>query len=191
MNISFCLGNGPSRLNFDLNLLKTAGPTYGCNNLIETFELDNTVIVDRSLLVDMISQCYNTKTNIYTRKRWKNLVEAENLHFLNSPIKYPIEKWDNEIHWGSGTHAINLAASNGADIIIMLGYDLYSGNVYNNVTVDPNCWIYQIKKCFDLYPNIQFVQIQDDKWENPNIWDNENYSQDSFKGLIDILNTME
>ena len=191
MNISFCIGNGPSRLKFDLNLLKDIGPTYGCNNLIETFELDNTIIVDRKLLIDFISRGYNKRTNIYTRQRWQSLIQAENLYFLKHPIKHAQIKYEKEINWGSGTHAINLAASRNADIIIMIGYDLYDGNVYNNQIVDPSCWIYQIKKCFDLYPDIQFVQIQDNNWKTPNLWNNENYSQDSFSGLINILGTLE
>lgn len=189
MNISFCIGNGPSRLNFDLNLLKDIGPTYGCNKLIETFELDNTIIVDRMLLIDLISKGYNKKTNIYTRQRWKTLIQAENLCFLDNPIRNTHAKYEKEMSWGSGTHAINLAASRGADVIIMLGYDLYEGNVYSNLTVDPSCWIYQIKKCFDLYPDIQFVQIQNADWKKPDSWNNENYSQDNFAQLMPILET--
>lgn len=191
MNISFCIGNGPSRLNFDLSLLKDIGPSYGCNKLIETFDLDNTIVVDRSLLIDLISRGYNKKTNIYTRQRWKSLVQAENLCFLEHPIKHAQIKFEKEINWGSGTHAINLAASRGADIIVMLGYDLYEGNVYNSQTVDPSCWIYQIKKCFDLYPDVQFVQIQSDNWTKPESWNNENYSQDTFDQLIPILDSFK
>lgn len=181
MNIAFCLGNGPSRKNFDLDKLKAVGPTYGCNRLIEKVSVDNTIAVDRSVVIDLIAQGYNRKTNIYTRKIWQKLVQADNLYFLDDPIKDPIEKWDNEMHWGSGVHALNLAAKRGADIVIMLGYDLY------NSDYDPSCWIYQISKCFELHPLTQFVQIQDGKWETPKSWIADNFLMDTYKGLVQLL----
>ena len=64
MNFAFCIGNGSSKNKFDLNSLKDVGPTYGCNALIETFDLDNTIIVDKDLLIDIISRGFNKKTNI-------------------------------------------------------------------------------------------------------------------------------
>jgi hypothetical protein len=181
MNIAFCIGNGPSRKNFDINKLKVVGPTYGCNHLVETFPVDNTIVVDKNTLIDLIARGYNKKTNVYTRRVWHNLVQADNLYFLNDPIKNPIEIWDREIQWGSGVHALNLAASLGADIIIMLGYDLYNSNF------DPKCWIYQINKCFELHPQTQFVQIQNDKWQPPEIWTADNFLIDTYKGLVQLL----
>lgn len=188
MNFAFCIGNGISRLKFDLTQLKEFGPTYGCNQLIETFDLDNTIVVDKTLLIDLVSRGHNKETNLYTRKRWKNLISADNLHFLDDPIQTPQEKWDNEIHWGSGTHAINLAAKNNADIVVMLGYDLHKKGVYNAQTVDPTCWIYQISKCFEMYPSTQFVQIQDKKWKCPKEWTSENFLRDDFKKIVQLLN---
>jgi hypothetical protein len=181
VNISFCIGNGPSKKKLDLNLLKDVGPIYGCNRLVETFLVDNTIVVDRNTLIDLIAQGYNNKTNIYTRRAWHKLVQADNLYFLDDPIKNPVEIWDKESHWGSGVHALNLAAKHGADIVIMLGYDLY------NADLDPSCWIYQIKKCFELYSNTQFVQIQNDKWECPQEWDTENFLIDNFKNLLKMI----
>ncbi len=190
MNIAFCIGNGASRVKFNLKLLKELGPTYGCNQLIESFELDNTIVVDKNLFIDLVSKGYNKKTNLYTRIRWKSIVEAENLKFLENPIKEPTSRWDNEIHWGSGTHALNLAANNNAEIIVMLGYDLYNANLYTNKIVDPACWIYQIKKCFDMYPAVEFVQIQPKKWQCPKEWDNTNLSVDTFDNLLLQLKVM-
>ena len=34
---AYCIGNGPSRKNFDLNRLKVTGQTYGCNALYRDF----------------------------------------------------------------------------------------------------------------------------------------------------------
>lgn len=181
MNIVFCIGNGPSRSNVDLNVLQSVGPVYGCNELIKTFALDNTIVVDKNLLIDLVSEGYNLNTNIFTRNRWAKLLEAENVYFLDNPIKEPVALWDRELQWGSGTHALNLAAKSGADVIVMIGYDLY------NAELDPACWIYQINKCFELYPDIQFVQIQDSNWATPNEWTAENFLRDDFVGLSQLL----
>ena len=191
MNIAFCIGNGLSRKNINVSELKEIGPVYGCNKLIVDVEIDNTIIVDKDLLLELISQGYNKKTNIYTRKRWQKLITAENLFFLSDPITDIKNRWDNEIHWGSGTHALNLAASTGVELIIMLGYDLYKGNVYSNNNVDPSCWIYQINQCFLKYPNVQFVQIQDDNWKIPKEWQTDNFTLDSYSSLKNILKELE
>lgn len=179
MNIAFCVGNGSSRKKVDLSELKAIGPVYGCNNLIEEFALDNTIIVDRKPLIDLISRGFNKQTNVYTRKRWQPLIQADNMHFLSDPISKPVELWDREIHWGSGTHSLNLAAKNGSDVIVMIGYDLYD--------IDPACWIYQISKCFEMYPDTQFVQIQNKKWETPTSWTASNFQRDDFIGLTKLL----
>jgi len=190
MNLAFCIGNGESRSKLNLEKLKDVGPIYGCNQLIETFDLDNTIVVDKSLLIDFLARGINKKTNLYTRNRWKSTVQADNLHFLDDPIKEPIHRWDNEIHWGSGVHALNLAAKNNAEVVVMLGYDLYDKSIYNEQTVDPACWIYQIKKCFDMHHTVEFVQIQKEGWVCPPEWDRSNFSLDTFSSLNKIIKEM-
>lgn len=189
MNLAFCIGNGPSREKFKLDLLKGKGTTYGCNYLIETFPLDNTVVVDRMLLISMLSQNYQDRTILHTRQKWKNAVGVE-LNYLDAPVKEIKQRWDNEIHWGSGTHALNLAAEQGADLIVMLGYDLYSGNLYSNKTVDPSCWIYQISLLLRKFPDTQFVQIQPKKWKVPESWKVDNFSVDDFAALRSMLDDL-
>ena len=181
MNIAFCIGNGSSKDNFDLNILKDLGPIYGCNTLIENVDLDNTIVVDKNVLIDLIAKGYNRKTNIYTRQTWHKLVQADNLFYLSNPVEEPIHRWDQESQWGSGVHALNLAATHGAEIVVMLGYDLY------NADLRPNCLIYQINKCFEIHSNTQFVQIQNDDWVCPNEWISTNFLRDNFDGLTNLL----
>lgn len=188
MNIALCIGNGSSRNNIKLEDIQTLGPTYGCNQLIETFALDNTIVVDKLLLIDLLSKGFSAKTNLYTRQRWKNIVDDANLKFLDEPIDNPTTKWDNEIHWGSGTHALNLAAKNGAQLIVMIGYDLYDEGIYSNKKIDPACWIHQIKKCFDIHSKVEFVQIQTKKWQCPTEWNSSNFSIDNFQSLLKMTN---
>lgn len=186
MNIAFCIGNGPSRMRFKLETLQGRGKTYGCNYLIETFPLDHTIVVDRMLLINMVSQGYQNRTSLHTRKKWKDVIGVE-LGYLDAPVTDIKHRWDNETHWGSGTHALNLAASHGADLVIMIGYDLYSGNIYSNQDVDPRCWIYQISRIFNKFPDTQFVQIQPEGWKVPESWKSENFSNDDFVALQSML----
>ena len=179
MNIAFCIGNGVSREKLNLELLTGKGVTYGCNHLIETFPLDNTIVVDRMPLVTMLSKGLHTKTKLYTRRKWRSAIDVP-INYLNPPMNNIRHRWDIEIHWGSGTHALNLAAEDGADIVVMIGYDLY-GNV------DPACWIYQIEKLFEKYPDTQFVQIQPKGWKTPATWTAENFSVDDFVALKKLL----
>ena len=43
---AYCIGNGPSRKDFDLNRLKATGQTYGCNALYRDFMPDFIFSVD-------------------------------------------------------------------------------------------------------------------------------------------------
>jgi len=85
----------------------------------------------------------------------------------------------------------------------MLGYDLYGfdgkiNNVYkgsNNYSaadskaVNYDIWVEQCSIIFEKYPNIQFVQIQNESWEPPNKWlKYDNVVYDTF-GAMSILLT--
>lgn len=179
MKLAFCIGNGASKEKFDLTLLTGKGVTYGCNDFIETFPLDNTIVVDRLPLITMLSKNLHTKTNLYTRNKWRNAIDVE-LHYLKPPMSTIKNRWDNEIHWGSGTHSLNLAAEQGADLVVMIGYDLYG-------KVDPACWIYQIECLFEKFPDTQFVQIQSKGWKVPESWTAENFTVDNFAALKTLL----
>jgi len=200
MKIAFVIGNGHSRSVFDINQLGNHGVTYGCNLLIQDQQLDNCVACDRKLAIHLISQGYDKLTNLWTRQRWLDIISANDAKALPEPIAVAKERWDKEIHWGSGTHAANIAAEQGADVIVMLGFDLWPredglGNIYKDVQpfyedrqVDPRCWIYQFSRLFQKFPNTSFVQIQPHSWKDPGEWtSSENYSRDDFHGLREWL----
>ena len=194
MKFAFCFGNGRSRIGIDPAKYADYGPTYGTNYMIKDFSLDNTIVADKQLIIELLSNGYQNKTNLYTRKRWKDTIKEERLQELPNPIGKPEHRWDNEIHWGSGCHAVNLAASHKANVIVMLGYDLWSlngkeNNIYSDKKpVDPSAWIHQLNLCFAKYPNVQFVQIQPDKWRTPEEWTiHSNYHTDSITNLDTII----
>lgn len=182
MKVAVCIGNGSSRKDFDLTKIKDIGPNYGCNQLIEEFPLDNTIVVDRALLLELLSKGYHNKTNLYTREKWVRTIES-NLKSLSTPDFLKLHRWDNEQHWGSGIHALNLAASHQPDLIIMLGYDIWPSKDSDKI-VDPGCWIYQISRILSLYPHINFVQIQPKTWVCPDLLsERENLMIDDYEKL--------
>lgn len=204
MKISFVIGNGFSRSVFDLSLLKNKGITYGCNLLIEDFQLDNTVACDRNMLVYLIACGFDNMTNLWTRSRWRNSIGSGTFKDLPTPINNPVERWDKEIQWGSGTHALNLAAEQGADVVAMIGFDVWIRNdgqnnvyqdrypLYENKEIGPECWIYQIERLLQKYPDTSFVQIQPTSWRDPESWTKyANYSRDTFAGLKTLLEDIE
>jgi len=195
VKIAFVIGNGYSRTVFNVSKLADFGVTYGCNILIEDTPLDNTVVVDRNVLIHLISQGYAQKTNLWTRGRWIRILDAPLLKELPIPLDEKTHRWDAELHWGSGTHAVHLAASQDANVVVLIGFDLWPrtdapGNIYHgtqfykNTQPGPECWIHQIYKVMIKFPDVSFVQIQPAKWKSPVSWDTcSNYSRDSYSGL--------
>jgi hypothetical protein len=64
MSKVFLIGNGESRKDFDLNLLKTHGKIYGCNGLYRVFTPDVLISVDHGIMHEIYhtGYCYNNKT---------------------------------------------------------------------------------------------------------------------------------
>ena len=197
MKISFCIGNGTSRADFDLTTL-TQGPTYGCNLLVESFSLDNTIVCDKAVLIHLMGQGYQNRTNLYTRLEWQKTIDDKRLQVLPQGYSPVDHKYDEERNWSSGIYAVWLAVQQNADVVVMLGYDLWSNNVTNNnvyiessfyktTPVDPAAWIHQLARIFTLYPHTSFVQIQPPDWKVPTEWEQiDNFSLDSYKGLEEL-----
>ena len=60
----FCLGNGESRKNFNLDLLKPHGKVYGCNALYREYTPDVLVSVDHGIMHEIYQSgyCYKNET---------------------------------------------------------------------------------------------------------------------------------
>ena len=52
---AYCIGNGPSRKDFDLNKLKATGQTYGCNALYRDFIPDYIFSIDSPITLTMVN----------------------------------------------------------------------------------------------------------------------------------------
>lgn len=198
MKISFVIGNGVSRKKQPLERLKDSGVVYACNYAALELPCDHGVAVDRSMLFDMLSQ-HTVKCTMWSRQKWCNVLSHSTpVYPLPEQLYAPQVRWDAERHWGSGTHAVWKAASSNADIVVMLGFDLWNKGTNNNVyvghehysskPVDPRCWIYQLQQTFARHPDTSFVSIQPARWKVPDEWKNcENFSKDTYKNLWEWL----
>lgn len=132
-NQAVVIGNGPSRLEFDLRLIKNHKgglygsrtlQTYGCNALYRDFEPDFLVAVGNTGIINEIVNSNYHKDHI---------VYAHAPVMLDHPgIFYLIP---NDPYTDAGTTAAYLAAFDGHKNIYMLGFDLqdtanYNYNVY-------------------------------------------------------------
>lgn len=196
------IGNGESRKNIDLYELQWLGQTVGTNAVHRDFHPDHLVCCDRRMVQEAVNS--NFENPIYTRTDW-----YKQFSFWSNVRKVPDlpykgnKRPDDTFQWGSGGHGLNVACTLAPKFVVMIGFDLYSttkfvNNIYkgtehyldsNKNPVDPSYWIYQTAKIFEHYPNIKFIQIQDDEWEPPVEWEEyDNFfidNIDSLKNLVD------
>ena len=175
------IGNGESRLGIDFNSI----PDYkiGCNATYRDFQIDCLVAVDRRIVCEAIDT--NFHKIIYTREEWTDsFFQYLNVKLLPELPYKGLKREDNPWHWGTGPHACNIAATMNPEEIHLYGFDLWgNNNKVNNVykgtnnydpvehhAIDPRYWIYQLAKCFELHPNIQWIQHQPSDWKKPESW---------------------
>ena len=63
----FCIGNGESRKDFDLNKLKPHGKIYGCNALYRNFTPDVLIAVDGGIIHEIYHSGYSVKNECWFR----------------------------------------------------------------------------------------------------------------------------
>ena len=175
------IGNGESRLGIDFNTMSDY--KIGCNAVYRDFNVDCIVAVDRRVTLELIEN--NFKKTIYTREDW--ILPYPNFRILPDLPYKGNAKVDDAWNWGTGPHACNVAALMNPEEVHMYGFDLWGvenriNNVYKDTKnydpsarspIDPRFWIYQLAKCFELYPNVQWIQHQPSGWKKPESW---NYS---------------
>jgi len=163
-DIAFVLGNGKSRLNADLKILKQHGIIYGCNALYREFDPDVLIAVDVKMINEIIDAGYHKKNQVWTNPN-KGVKTKGNVNFF-SPHK----------GWSSGPTALHFAASKGHKTIYILGFD-YAGvnGKFNNVYADTfnykksndsptyhGNWLSQTEKTIKEFKTIKFVRVVED-----------------------------
>ncbi len=117
------IGNGKSRLQFDLKVLQEIFTTYGCNALYRDFMPDFLISHDMGIADEIVENRVHYKTNFYTQHGTK----MDNRHTKGEPINFVIQdKWMGD----SGTGALRLALKNGHKNIYMIGFDYVNENKF-------------------------------------------------------------
>ena len=203
MRPAFVIGNGRSRVGFDLRRLNVAGVTYGTNAIFRDQPVNYLVCCDKSMLKEANGLEVGKQSFLYSRARWLEDNKDPNIQVVPDLPYLGPNKADKAEHWGSGHYATLLACEKGHDIIITLGFDFYgtANNMQNNIysgthgykkktdeAVDPKFWMYHSAKLFKHYPDIQFVFINDKGWKVPEEWNEySNWSIDTYQGLETFL----
>ena len=162
-NVAFVLGNGQSRLNLNLNELKTQGTIYGCNALYREFEPDFLVAVDTKMVNEIIASGYHKNHSVWTNPN-KGITSKSNIN-LFSPHK----------GWSSGPTALWMACQQKFSHIYIFGFD-YQGiegrvnNVYadtfnykksNDAATFFGNWLSQTEKTVKEFKNINFFRVME------------------------------
>lgn len=164
------IGNGPSRLGFDLNHLKkysgllgsTTLQTYGCNALYRDFAPDFLVVTGNNGIVPEIAGSEYVQNNI---------VYTNSIHLLEHPGKFYLIPHDP--YADAGTAAAYIAAFDGHKKIYLLGFDGHdtpgvncnvyaSTNGYDdlaNFEIENSKWVDNKLQLFNIYNDVDFVWV--------------------------------
>ena len=128
---AFVIGNGTSRLVFDLEKLKQLGNTYGCNAIYRDFIPDQLFAVDGKMVKEFNRNRIQDKTEIWVNDQVPR-DQTDGMNLFPKELKKGT---------GCGFAALLKAVYDGNKKIYMLGYDLhdptekpyqYFNNVYAN-----------------------------------------------------------
>ena len=181
MNV-WVIGNGESRRNFALNQIKDH--TIGCNAVHRDYSCTEFVAVDRRMVNEILRNEATQGRSVWTRPDWTKEYSLPRIKTLPDPPFTGTLKADIPFHWNSGPYAVLLATAYNPRQIHLLGFDLYhTNNKVNNLYKDtenynrsdtrpvpPDFWIYQLKKIFNYFNRIDFIQHQQSDWQIPTEW---------------------
>ena len=162
---AYCIGNGPSRKDFDLNTLRATGQTYGCNALYRDFMPDYIFSVDAKMTLQMVEDCVGLNTIHY----------APALEVNRKSSKGMLHLIPNNPHWISGNAAFWTAGVHGHKNIYLIGYDFreYGKGKFNNMYQDTVCygerhgdhifegWLKQFRDMLKMRPYVNYTIVHD------------------------------
>ena len=122
---AYIIGNGPSRKDFNLTILKETGQTYGCNALYRDFMPDFIFSVDAKMTLAMCKDKVMEKTVHYAPSIEVNRKHANGKIHLIPLNTYTI----------SGNQAIATACVHGHKNLYLIGFDFreYGKDKFNNI----------------------------------------------------------
>ena len=198
------IGNGESRIGFDITPLKKFSTVIGSNALFRDYQLEYLVCCDKHMCQEAVNTV-GKKTTIYTRDRWAdqfamwpNVKKLPDLPYAGD------QRQDEPFHWGAGPYAGVLGLTFKPKAIFMLGFDLHplqkdkvnnmydgsEGYTYIKRPVDPSYWIYQFHKLMGYSdPDTRWIVVNHDRWEMPKEWSqHSNVYQETYDGMAKFIN---
>lgn len=191
--ISFVLGNGKSRQDFNINHYKQYGNIYGCNAIYRDANVDYLVSVDPPMVQEIIDNKAHLSTNFYTRehKRFKGIDK------VNFTAKH--------LGWSSGPTALWLATYNKSEIVFIVGFDfesndnninnMYSGTKNYKPSNSPATyfgnWIKQIQLTVRDNPNTKYYRLitNDYRFTPKDLLKYPNFSNITYEKMHEKLKT--
>lgn len=158
------IGNGPSRLDFDLkNLKKSSGllgattvQTYGCNALYRDFTPDFLIATGNNGIVEEIANSSYINDNI---------VYTNAIHLLEHPGQFYLIPYDP--YADAGTTAAYIAAFDGHKRIYLVGFDGHeldghNNNIYADTNGYDNKWNFDIENQKWVDNRVQLCNVYND-----------------------------
>lgn len=151
------IGNGPSRLKYDLNSITI--PTFGCNFVYREHRVDHLVAQDRTVLATMEQEAIDQPVWVPEMRYrqgpvWKFMQSLRSPYFMHRSLL-------------SGEWCIVLAAEMGYDTVHLVGFDggaesLHRGLTRNNASLvqcQPRAERYHrvFKDLLTAYPKIKII----------------------------------
>jgi len=189
MTIATVLGNGKSRLELDLEKIKTKTTVYGCNALYRTFTPHYLIATDDGIAGEIQESGYSKTNTFYTR---------------NPRPDTGAKKITLNFGYSSGPVALSYAVDHKHDTIFLAGFDLKGdegkfNNIYagtaNYKAVDATetffgNWIKQIENIAKSNPTVKFYRVNPWQGFTPVEWTKltnfENIDSKQFHSMINI-----
>lgn len=198
MNEACVIGNGPTRLQFDLDCIHATMETYGCNALYRDFLPNYLISMDYKMVKEIIDNRIHYRTSFYTQHDNK----IDTLKELGEPINF---FWGMNETYDSGNSALKLALENKHNVVYMIGFDyssdpstlpnVYKGtqnyvphHVYPAASMLDTKWEQRLKKILRQHPDQKVIRVNGTKSLNI---ESSNYSEitsQQFKEIYDRTN---
>jgi len=189
MSIATVIGNGRSRLKYNLHDIQKMSTTYGCNALYRDFIPDYLISMDIHMVTEILNARVHHRCKFYTQHMNDIDLLAGNGEPINFVKTYTATP-------DSGNAAVELASNHGYDVIYILGFD-YNNGLHNNVYAgSPNYnsktystpiiqdekWRSRLHNIVKQYPHIQYYRITDETYDG-NLTNYNHISIENFEEL--------
>lgn len=187
---AYAIGNGNSRSDIDINLLKSHGSVYGCNALYRDITPDVLVATDQGIAKEIENTGYPKNNKFYTRR------PDSNKGSLDIPAQWR--------GWSSGPVSVALALDNGHHVVYLVGHDFGSSDkVFNNVYAGTSNyravgspptyagnWVNQIKTLLGTFKASKIIRVVGEHSATVSKLNSiENYSEVNVETFLSSINT--